>query len=271
MAITTLDGAIAGMQPPVPLVKFGVSMSAAGAMRGYTPWYVGGNPGASAATAVGVNGEAVTPALGSTNGRIRRANPVSGNAHLARLAITANNVGTLWLIDRLWQNSGLVVTSTTAQAITPATLPARSGDGTTNGANVMAAVEWSATGGAGTPTVTLTYTNSDGNTGQTGTLTGVTTPPAGTFEIFMLAAGDTGIRAPTSFIQSATRTSGTMHLVLFRVIAQLDVTTANVGNAIDVLSSGMPKIYDDSTLQLLWFPSTTQAVNLIGQYIETQG
>lgn len=273
MAITTLDGAIAGMQSPKPLVKVGIATAAVGAMRGYTPWYAAGNPGASTATAIGINGEAVTPAVSAATvaGRIPRTNPGSGNAYLARLGITTSTAGTLWLIDRLWHNSGLTVTSTAAQAITPATLPARSGDGTTNGANVMAAIEWSATSGAGTPAVTLTYTDQDGNTGATGTFTGIASAPVGTFEIFTLAAGDTGVRAPTSFIQSATRTSGTMHLVLFRVLAQIEVTAANIGNAIDALTSGMPQVYNDSVLQLVWFPSVTTATNFIGQYIETQG
>lgn len=272
MAITTLDGAIAGMQAPVPIIKTGITTAAVGAMRGYTPWYAAGNPGASVANAAGINGDAVTPADGTAvQGRIPRTNPGAGNAYLARLGITASTAGTLWLIDRMWHNSGLVVTSTAAQAITPAVLPARSGDGTANGANVMAAIEWSATGGAGVPTVTLTYTDQDGNTGATATFTGVASPPVGTFEIFRLAAGDTGIRAPTSFIQSATRTSGTMHLVLFRVLAQIEVTSANIGNAIDALTSGLPRIYDDSVLQLVWFPSTTTATNFVGQYIETQG
>ena len=268
MAITTLDGAIAGMQAPDPIVKVGIATAAVGAMRGYTMWYAAGNPGAATANAAGINGAAVS---GAVAGSLVRVNPVSGNAYLGRLAINASTAGTLWLIDRLWNNSGLVVTSTTAQAITPATLPARSGDGTSNGAAVMAAIEWSATGGTGTPTVTLTYTDQDGNTGATGTFTGVASPPVGTFEIFTMAAGDTGVRAPTSFIQSATRTSGTMHLVLFRVLAQVEVTAANIGNAIDALTGGLPRIYDDSVLQLVWFPSATTATNFIGQYIETQG
>ena len=272
MAITTLDGAIAGMRAPQPFLKVGGTMAAVASQRAYTPWYANGNPGASVANAAGVNGDAVTPADGTAvQGRILRTNPVSGNAYIGRLAVSATVAGTLWLIDRLWHNSGLTVTSTAAQAITPASLPPRSGDGTSNGANVMAAIEWSAAGGAGTPTVTLTYTDQDGNTGATGTFTGVASPPAGTFEIFTLAAGDTGIRAPTSFQQSATRTSGTMHLVLFRVLAQVEVTAANIGNAIDALTSGLPRIYDDSVLQLVWFPTATTATTIVGQYIETQG
>lgn len=272
MPISSLDGAIAGFQPPQPILKTGITMAAVAANRAYTYWYAAGNPGASTATTVGINGEAVTPALGSTGGRILRTNPAGGQfAYIGRLSLAATVPGTLWLIDRMWQNSGLSVTSTTAQAITPAALPARDNNGSTNGAGVMAAIEWSATGGAGTPTVTLTYTDQDGNVGATGTFTGVASPPVGTFEVFTLAAGDTGIRAPTSFIQSATRTSGTMHLVLFRVLAQIEVTSANIGNAIDALTSGFPRLYDNTTLQLVWFPTATTATGLAGTYIETHG
>lgn len=272
MPITTLDQVIAGFQTPQPLIKAGIAMAAPGGTRGYTMWYASGSPGASTATTIGINGEAATPALGSTGGRILRTNPAGGNnAHLGRLSMSASSPGTLWLIDRLWQNSGLSVTSTTAQAITPAALPARDGNGASLGAGVQAAVEWSTAGGAGAPTVTLTYTNQSGTTNQSATLAGVASPPAGTFEIFTLAAGDTGVRAPTSFIQNATRTSGTMHLVLFRVLAQVEVTSANIGNAVDALTSGLPRIYNDSVLQLVWFPSATPATNFLGTYIETQG
>lgn len=272
MPITSADGVIAGFQAPVPIAKVGVTMAVAGSMRAHTQWYAPGSPGASVATAIGVNGQAVTPGLGtSVDGRIRRTNPVSGNAYLGRLAITANQTGVLMLVDRLWHNSGLVTTSITAQAITPAALPARSGDGTVNGRDVLAAIEWSGAGGAGTPTVTLTYTDQDGNAGASAVMTGVASPPVGTFEMFTLAPGDFGIRSVQSFIQSATRTSGAMHLVLFRVLAQVEITAANIGNAIDALTSGLPRHYDDTTVQIVWVQSGATAVTILGQYIETQG
>jgi hypothetical protein len=275
MAITTLDGVIAGANPAMPFVKTGATMSAVGGMRGYTFWYAAGVPGASVATTVGINGEAVNSATTSATtiaGRIPRNDQVSpAKAYLSRLGVTASQPGVLMLVDRVWHQSALSTTSNTAQAITPAALPPRDRNATANGTGVMAAIEWSAAGGAGTPTANLTYTNSTGATGKTGTFTAVTTPPAGTFEIFTLAAGDIGVQAPTSFIQSATRTSGTMHLVLFRIIAQLEITAANIGNAIDALTAGMPEIYPFSVLQLVWIPSSTTAVNIMGTYSETQG
>jgi hypothetical protein len=275
MAVTTEDAALAGFQPPNAIIKTGIATAAVGGMRGYSLRYAAGNPGASVAPTIGVNGEAVTASLntpaGVVGGRIPRTNPVSGNAHVGRLAWNASTPGTLWLIDRLWHNSGLSTTLTTSQAITPAAIPARDRTGTTNGDDVLAALEWSTTGGAGTPTVTITYTDSDGNASNSGVLTAVTTPPVGTFELFTLAAGDRGVRSVQALIQSATRTSGAYSLVLFRVLAQVEITSANIGNAIDTLTGGMPRVYDNSVLELVWFPSATTATNFMGQYLETQG
>lgn len=270
MAITTLDGVIAGFQTIKPVIKIqGASPAAAAANRAWTPWYIGGTPQAAVASSAGVNGEALS---GVVQGAIPRTNPGGGaNAYIGRAGFVASQIGQLWLIDRLWQNSGLSVTSTTAQSITPVSLPARSEDGTANGERVMAAVEWSAAGGAGTPTVTLTYTDQDGNTGASATLTGVASPPAGQMEIFTLAAGDSGVRAPTSFIQSATRTSGTMHLVLFRVLAAIDFPSASNANNIDAVTGGLPRVYDDSVLQLMWINANANAVSFTGHYIETHG
>jgi hypothetical protein len=267
MAITTIDGMIAGAQPPRAFMKTGITMAAVGMMRGYTPWYANGLVGPATASSVGVDGEALT---GPINGQIPRSNPGSGNAYLRRFLGGGSVVGVMMLIDRLWQNSGLSVTSTSPQGITAATLPARDIAGTTNGDGVYFAIEWSATGGAGTPTVTLTYDDQSGNPSATGTFTGVTTPPVGTFEMFSLAGGDTGVRKPTSFQQSATRTSGTMHLVGFRVLAQVNCSVANVAEAVSFLENGV-RLYDGTVPQLVWFPSATTAVSMFGEYSEAHG
>ena len=276
MAITTMDGLIAGLRPTSIYTKAsisGISQSTATKMTGH--WYANGTPAGSTATAIGVDGEAVTPALGSVLSRIGRTNPVSGNSYLANLSVkkgsaTLPSASTIILVDRLWQNSGLSTTLTTAQAINPATLPARDRNASTNGNGVLAAIEWSAVGGAGTPTVSLTYTGSDGTTGRTATFTAVTTPPAGTVEFFTLDVGDVGIRAPTSFIQSATRTSGTMHLVLFRILAVIPADSLTQSSLMDAIQLAMPRIYDDSVLQLLTLSNTISG-GISAQITETQG
>lgn len=273
MAITTLDQAAAGMRPAFAFAKAGITPAAVGALRAYTHWYATGVPGAATAPAIGVNGEAVTPALANTAGRISRANPTGGQfAYLGRLSAISSIGGALWLVDRLWQNSGLSTTLTTSQAITPAALPTgRDLNGAASGHGVLAAIEWSGTGGAGTPTATITYTNQDGVTGRTATLASVATPPIGTFELFSLQAGDTGIRSIQSFQWSATHTSGAFHLVLFRLVAALELPSNNMGVSVDFLTSGAPRIFDDSVLQTLLFLQSTSAANLILTHTETHG
>lgn len=272
MPITTLNGALAGMQPLRQSVKSGITMAAVSPQRGYTHWYQTGIPGASTVNTAGVNGAALTPASAAVEGALPRINPGVGlDAYIAQLMIQPNQSGVMLLVDRLWHNSGLSVTATTAQAITPATLPPRDRTATTNGNDVIAALEWSSTGGAGTPFVTLTYTDQDGNTGASATLSAVTAPPVGTIEFFSLAAGDTGIRAPTSFIQTATRTSGAFHLVLMRVLAAIPCPSISIPVFFDVLTGGRPEIYDDSVLQLIWLPSATSAMGYSMWIRETHG
>jgi hypothetical protein len=259
----TADTIAAGMQQPRSLLKQGGSMAAASNVRGHTHRYVGS--GAAAIPSSGINGAAV-----SLNGMFGRADPAGGiSAYLARFGINPSQLGTAWLVDRLWDNSGLSVTSTSAQAITPATLPARDLNGTTDGAGVFAGIEWTTAAGAGAPTVTLTYTNSAGSTGRTATVTAVSNANAGTVELFSLQAGDTGVRAPTSFIQSATRTSGVQHLVLFRILAQVGCIQTFVEAAVDVWTGGRPKLFNGTSPDVIWIPAGATAMNYTATYIET--
>lgn len=267
MAVDSIDKIIAGAKPPLHWRKTGITMKSAGV--GHSFFYSNGNPGPGVAPSPGINGAAITGALA---GCIPRSNPVSGEARLARLWASQQSGGTLLLCDRLWHNSGLSVTSTSAQAITPAAIPARDANGLSDGTDVMAAIEWSGTGGAGTPTVTLTFTDQGGTTGRTASFVANATCPIGTFEIFnFLQSGVSGIRAPTSFIQSATRTSGTMHLILFRVIAAVQLGISSVGVNMDPFELGLPRLYDDSNLFFVEIPGTTTAQLPYGQLSEAHG
>ena len=46
MAILSLDDVAAGFMAPRPIMKQGIAMAAVGGLRGYTPWYAAGIPGA---------------------------------------------------------------------------------------------------------------------------------------------------------------------------------------------------------------------------------
>lgn len=267
MAITTLDGALAGMRPPESYAKALSGTLVAG--RPYTNFYAAGIPGAAVAPTPGLAGAALT----SYSGQI----PVpsaSGNTHLARFSgVSSAQAGMLLLCDRLWHNSGFTITQTTAQTVNSLTWPARDKNGATNGDGVYLGVEISGATGTGTPTITVSYTNSANTAGRTGTNTVATvaSSAAGTFYPIGLAAGDTGVRSVQTLTLSATWTSGTMHLVAYRVLASLELSAAGLPNAVDALTSGMPRVYDNSVPFMIYIPQTTTSTQLTGQVIFTQG
>ena len=177
MAITTVDGIIAGSLPPRFFFKVLSGTLVAG--RPFTPWRLAGIPGAAANPASGLNGaNCVAP----FDGQIPFVNPGSGNSYLARFAGDATQVGVFLLVDRLWENV-LSPTTTTAQSITQPTLPARDNAGGTTGDGVLIGLEIVTVTGAGAPAPTISYTNSAGTSGRSAGLSVAytATSPAGTF------------------------------------------------------------------------------------------
>ncbi len=267
MAITTLDGVIAGLGKPNSFGKIGAGTQVAG--RWYSPFYVGGISGAAAAPTPGVAGAALT----TYAGQLPFTNPGSGNSYLARLTAMSTQTGRLRICDRLWHNSGLSVTTPTAQTVTSAAFPARDRNGAISGADVYIGVEVSTVMGSGAGNYSLSsYTNSAGGTGRVGgTVAYASTMPVGTFTELPLAAGDVGVGAISSFTASVSQTTGAYSLVAYRVLADIDLPLANVGYALDAIATGFPRLYDNTVPFLLWCNSGTTAPNLSGMYSIAQG
>ena len=273
MPITTLDGAIAGAKPPEAFIKAGATMEAAGVFHSYL--YTAGRPGAAVAPAPGLNGAALTTYAGQI--------PVpaaSANTHLYRFSASSTGSGVLRLYDRLWHNSGLVVTTTTAQAMTPVAIPARDKTGTTAGDGVQAAIEVSTatTNAAAVTNMTISYTNQAGTAGKVGTISATqpgggfpATAVAGTLCFFELAAGDTGVRSVESVTLGTSLVTGAVHIVLVRLIAEAQITSSNVGTDKDFITSGGPRVYDNSVPFLVFCPTSTTAAFTHGSVTFTQG
>lgn len=276
MAITTLDGAIAGFRPPMRIAKAVTATLVAG--RPASLWSLAGSPGAGAFDNT-LNGVILSSSSALVNGQIPHYDPASNNAYLARLQANATQAGTLLLLDRLWHNGGYTITSTSAQNSTTPTWPSRcptSGtDDTpaTTGHAVLLAVEISAATGAGTPTITISYTNQAGTAGRTATniIATVASSAIGATYFIGLQAGDTGVRSVQSLTLSATWTSGTMNLVAYRELAALELPGPFIPNAMDVITGGMPRLYNGTVPWLVFIPNTTTATNVQGSYMETHG
>ena len=207
-------------------------------------------------------------------GQIPFSNPVSGNTYLARLQAMATQAGSLLLCDMLQYFSGISPVKTTEQTFTDAlTIPARDANGLAIGHQIYAGVEVSSLMGAGTPTITIKYTNQDNVANKTGTnqVAVVAASIAGTFYPIGLSAGDTGIQKAQSITLSATMTSGQINVVLYRVLARLELTGANIPNAIDALTGGFVRLYDNTVPFLVFIPNATTTSNIVGHVIWTSG
>lgn len=184
------------------------------------------------------------------------------------------------LVDLLAFYPITTVTTTGAQTLgNTLAIPARDRTGTANGVGVQALLVPSTATGAGTPTVTLTYTNAAGTAGRTtpslpALPTINATAPisqvaysgtgAGKYGPFIpLANGDTGIRSVQSINFSATMTSGVMNLILCRPLLTLPVTTIGVAAERDLINQlpSAPKVYDGSCLAWVMYAGAATPTN----------
>ena len=277
MAISTLDGVLAGFQPPRPFAKAVTPTLVAG--RPHSLWYLAGNPGAGLSPATTAGGVSLSSSSSQVAGQIYHADPVSGNAYLARFRAAATQPGTLLLCDRLMHvggNSGgtaISVTTTTAQTINTGALPSRDVAGSANGDGVNWALEIITATAAGAATPSIGYTNQSGTASRSASLidTYVASSAIGAFYRFGMQAGDTGIKTVETLTLNVSMTSGSIALVAYRVLAELELTGAFVGNAVDALTSGFPRLYNGCVPFLVFIPNTTTASNISGSYVETQG
>ena len=175
------------------------------------------------------------------------------------------------IFDLIWYNTGLVVTTTTAQTVTMpgASIPARDANGTVNGECWMAGIYvTTATTNAGAITnTTLSYTNSEGTAGRTATMASFpATAVIGTFVPFQLQDGDRGIRSIQSVTLGTSRVAGALSVLLYRTITCIPNPLANVGGIMNNLSDDPTgtRVYNGSALCVRYLPSATTATTVSG-------
>lgn len=222
-----------------------------------------GLPGAFTVSSASINGESWSNAKA---GGI----PItigSGTLYLSALSVTSSLASVIGLLDILWMNSGINVTTTTGQSITPATAAARDNQGTSNGNGVIPAiyVSTATTNASAVTNTTISYTNQDGTAGKTGTIPSFpATCVAGSLVFFNLAAGDTGCRSVESITLGTSYGGGAIHLVLVRPIVQGPVLLANTGYCTSTSDYKSVKIFPNSFLVPWSIPTANTAHNITG-------
>lgn len=234
-----------------------------------------GIPGAWVPGTPGLNGDALscdTTADATIAGAHLFPDPSAGAWYLVGGNLASTLIGQLKYIDLLWYNTGITVTTTTAQSITHPGIPARDVNGTSNGEGVyVGLLATAAIGGGAVTNTTLSYTDQDGNTGNTATMASWNaTSVVGTWVEFELASGDTGIRSVESITLGTTYTSGSLSLIQYRPIVDLSATVANSGTVLGwpsasyITDPGI-RLWNDSCLTFVSGPmSNTTATNING-------
>lgn len=279
MAVTTLDGALAGMQPPVFFAKGNSGTVTAGQAISF--WPVAGSP-SSGLYSTAIGGGQRTSTAGQVQGQLYHANPGSGNAYLARFeALASGGGGVLILADRLLDvgvtsTGPFLVSGGVTSTLASTGLPARDNNGSSAGVGVMLGWEvTTALSGAG-GSISASYTNSTGvasHTAITFSTTGTiaAAAPVGSFYFTGLAAGDIGVQSIQTVTLSTAWTSGNISAVLFRPICSLDLPSSGIPNSVDALTAGFPQLFNGSVPFLIFVPSNANTTSITGSLSETQG
>jgi hypothetical protein len=255
----------------IGFMKTGTASDAAGY------WYCtakdAGFPGAWAVGTPGVNGRVTDGTQSADYGCLPLTNAATGANYITELQMAASVNHSHLFFDCLWVNSGLAITTTTAQSITTPTLPARDINGETNGEGCMIAILCTAAVGlaAVASNATVTYTNIRGTGSRTATLAAIVgsqapaTPVIGTIIWFNLAAGDTGVRSIEAITLGTSWVSGSISLMITRDIATIGTTIPNV-TAQKIPNTPGIRVYNRSCILHCALTSATTATFFSGEF-----
>jgi hypothetical protein len=264
MAITTRDGLVAAMaqSQSFPFYRATIGNQAAGNITSL--WRATGLPAQGATPgAAAVCDDSLTGALNNpfTNAGVGQV------AHVVRFDVSMAIAGAVYLYDRLAHMGGLSGTVTTAQTVNvslPTTRGGTSGWGYSDGVEWF--LEWYADTGASAVTATVSYTNEQGVSGRTTTVSLAATMRASRLLQISPANGDLGIRSVESVTLSATTgTAGSFGVTAARRLAGTAVNVANTGVQMDAMQLAMPVVYDDACLWLTTICTGTSTGMVFGQ------
>lgn len=253
----------------IPFMKTSTASDVAGC------WYCtskdAGYPGAWAPGTPGINGRVTDGTTAADYGCIPIPNASTGANYLTALEMATSVLHTNDFFDVLWVNSGLVVTTTTEQAITTPTLPARDVNGTTSGegCSIALLVTAASTNAAANAGITVRYTNSKGVANRVATLSAIAgsqlpaTAVVGTVIWFQLAAGDTGVQSIQGITLTTTLLTGSISLMICRDIVTIGTSIVNVSTQKVIGSPGI-RLYNGTCMLHNILSSATTATFFSG-------
>lgn len=242
MTIASIDDWISAARQIIDYTKTVSKTVSGGNISSY--FEVAGAPGAG--TLAGSSTTGVVP-VDTDAGFPKITNFASGAiGYLSRFSAFGSVSGRLILFDRLWVGGTYAFNSGT-------TVVAANGDATP--LNRVPDNDWSlveayfelVTATTGTQTLSLVYTDQDGVSRTSPTVSASASSTVGRLYRVPLFAGGRGIQKVESVVVTG-GTAGTWNVILVRRLAEVRIAGGNYGDTYDMFKVGMPRVYDTSAL-----------------------
>jgi len=252
MAITSLNDYIAALKQRCILTKTATRTSTA--LASMSVFDLAGSPGPGALAGVSTVAGVVPVAADAGYPNIQ-AFPAGLRGYLSRLSFGWNVAGRLSLYDRLFVAGAYAFNADQVLAGQPSFLNRIPGDlPTANTELWLETVVATATGHV----VQVYYTNQNGVPGRTTGAITVGTTAVGRMTQLPLQSGDQAVLSVDRVV-STVATAGTFNVCVMRPIAAdgLRVPLAGFSTTYDMLSTGLPQIFETSALFLMATPDST--------------
>lgn len=274
MAITTVDGIIDGLGNSAQQLLVNKATITNQLAGGYTSlWRANGTPGQGAIPSTAA-------VIDSTiTGAIRFSNPSGGpKSYIAKSFFVCGNSGTdIQIHDRLAQMGGLAGNNTGSQTVGVDVSGTGSNMVLRRGAADYSDVQWwveiyTDIGTTGV-TATITYTNADGTSGRTTTITlGGTSPANRAGRLFpIIGSGGEFIQSIQSIQHATTGTAGSYGITATKIITTVSCPLLNYGVVYDWAQLGLPVVADSACLFLVVLAGTTSSGTVVGTAKLIQG
>jgi hypothetical protein len=266
MAITTVNGIAAALPGAQTLQLNKASIATQGAGGWSSHWKASGVP------AAGSNPTTAARCTNALTGCIPFTNPGSGRLYLGWLSAAHGNTGGSFEIhDRLAHMGGLSGTSTSSQTVNCDVTGTSDNIDVRRGAADYSDVRWwveiYTDIGTTAVTLTVTYTNAAGTSGQTTTVSlgGASPLNQDSRMIPIIGSGGEYIQSIQSVQQSATTgTAGNYGITATRHITTVATAVANRMETFDWAALGFPAVENSACLMLVQYCITTSTGTIVG-------
>lgn len=252
MTISTIDGLVAAAKQRIVISHLTNRTSVAASMESQfdIAGAIGAGTLAGTSTTTGVvptDATAGCPVINAFGG--------SAKGVISRLEGSNTVAGRIRLYDMLWKGGAYAFNASTS-GNTPASYSSRIPGGTDyTGLDLW--VE-QVTAGTLVQNVAVTYNDEGGASSSTGTIAAPAAMIVGRMFQLPLAAGDKGVQGVTGVVGSVA-SAGTFNVLVLRPLGELRIRVANDSVVQGPLETGMPEVFADSALVMMFVPDSTDA------------